>query len=537
MNLKKIFKKTICVLVFVGFVFQTNLSKGTWSDTCESFQEIIDNVMRMQVMGLCDMHTIVGGALVVTGGSLGIVSIGGFIRQLSTQKIGSKPATEPDVISVNPVDSHDAVDAGSNDTNNNNNENNNNLKESKKESDDFLFEVDKTVIEEDEVQHVNISDHAILIPFVEKKKQNTILQLEFGGPEHIPTEINQLITILNHPLFGKEGRRKPTLYPYLLVGSPGAGKTTYAQAIAEETRRNLVKISCQNLLNKYMGSANSELNVIFERINHYKPVIVFCDEIDTIASSRKESKSAADTDCNNATCNFWLKVDECIRDPQILIIAATNRYKDLDSALKGRFKMIQIPALERIDRARILELHARSLGVPIRAHKKIFIWLAAMTPSFSGRLLKMLVNQAYFYALARNASLEKTIIEEQDFGQALKLLKEAQEPTHNKDDILKRAQLISAAFNIFHGATSSILQIIQMKNAQEQSEFNRFLTLASDPNASYYDKNMTEQERRDVAKGLIIIPKLLKHVPLLIPGIPEIWRRSTSYINNYFLRK
>ncbi|MFB6232394.1 MAG: CDC48 family AAA ATPase [Salinibacter sp.] len=147
----------------------------------------------------------------------------------------------------------------------------------------------------------------------------------------------------------------------LLAGPPGCGKTLLAQALATETESNFISVKGPELLSKYIGESEQKVREIFRKAREAAPCIVFFDEIDAIAPSRRgESEGAGVSE--RVLAQFLVEMDgiEDLRD--VVVMAATNRLDRIDPALlrPGRFDdLIRVDVPDAEARRAILEVHLR----------------------------------------------------------------------------------------------------------------------------------------------------------------------------------
>jgi transitional endoplasmic reticulum ATPase len=147
----------------------------------------------------------------------------------------------------------------------------------------------------------------------------------------------------------------------LLAGPPGCGKTLLAQALATETESNFISVKGPELLSKYIGESEQKVREIFRKAREAAPCIVFFDEIDAVAPSRRgESEGSGVSE--RVLAQFLVEMDgiEDLRD--VVVMAATNRLDRIDPALlrPGRFDdLIRVDAPDAEARRAILEVHLR----------------------------------------------------------------------------------------------------------------------------------------------------------------------------------
>ena len=164
----------------------------------------------------------------------------------------------------------------------------------------------------------------------------------------------------------------------LLFGPPGCGKTMLAKALAKESEATFINIAASVLTNKWYGESNKLVAGLFSLARKTQPSIIFIDEIDSFLRERTKGDHEV-TGMMKAefmTCvigNFH-SFFRCLTDrfvwnflrlwdgllsatDRILVLGATNRPNDIDSAILRRMPKrfgIGLPNLEQ--RVKILKL-------------------------------------------------------------------------------------------------------------------------------------------------------------------------------------
>jgi SpoVK/Ycf46/Vps4 family AAA+-type ATPase len=87
------------------------------------------------------------------------------------------------------------------------------------------------------------------------------------------------------------------------------------------------------IMSKYYGESESRLAEIFEAASAMGSVILFIDEVDSLATSRESGLHEA---TRRILSTLLRKIDSFESDGEVLVICATNRKKDLDPALISR---------------------------------------------------------------------------------------------------------------------------------------------------------------------------------------------------------
>ena len=122
----------------------------------------------------------------------------------------------------------------------------------------------------------------------------------------------------------------------LLYGPPGTGKTLLAKAVAGEAGVSFLYMSGSEFIEMYVGVGAKRVRDLFDKARKKAPCIVFIDEIDAIGSKRTGQENSEDRKTINA---LLTEMDGFKESDNIIVIGATNRVDDLDSALlrPGRF--------------------------------------------------------------------------------------------------------------------------------------------------------------------------------------------------------
>ena len=102
---------------------------------------------------------------------------------------------------------------------------------------------------------------------------------------------------LRHRVYSGWGFREKLPYgrgvSMIFTGPPGTGKTMGAQVMAKELGMDIYRISLANVVSKYIGETEKNLNEIFEKAKSCR-VILFFDEADVLFSKRTEVKDSND---------------------------------------------------------------------------------------------------------------------------------------------------------------------------------------------------------------------------------------------------
>ena len=181
----------------------------------------------------------------------------------------------------------------------------------------------------------------------------------------------------------------------LLYGPPGTGKTLLARALAGESDVNFIHVAGPELLDKYVGESEKAVREVFERARQAAPSIVFFDEIDAIAGRRGETGESTE----RVVSQLLTELDGLTENPNLVVLAATNRRDALDPALlrPGRLEEhIEVPDPDADARREILDVHTREKPI---GEDVSLVDLAAETEGLSGAELDALVRDASMRAI------------------------------------------------------------------------------------------------------------------------------------------
>ena len=183
----------------------------------------------------------------------------------------------------------------------------------------------------------------------------------------------------------------------LLYGPPGCSKTLTAQAIATKYGLNFIAIKGGELISMYVGESERSIRELFRKARAAKPCVIFFDEIDSIASTRDNSKGL------NVVQTLLTEMDGFNSSEGVLILAATNKPEALDPAIMrpGRFDAhFYLGLPNTIARSEILDIKAK--GAP-GADTLDYGELAAKTDGYTGAEL------AKIYGIASGIALQRKI--------------------------------------------------------------------------------------------------------------------------------
>jgi len=156
-----------------------------------------------------------------------------------------------------------------------------------------------------------------------------------------------------HVVMGQWGfGRKLSLGKGLAVmfsGPPGTGKTMAAEVVARELEVDLYKVDLSQVVSKYIGETEKNLDQIFNAAEHANAILFF-DEADALFGKRSEVRDSHDRYANVEVSYLLQKMEEY----EGISILATNLRKHMDDAFLRRLQsVIEFPFPDTAHREQI----------------------------------------------------------------------------------------------------------------------------------------------------------------------------------------
>lgn len=149
-------------------------------------------------------------------------------------------------------------------------------------------------------------------------------------PLSIMNDLKGIINAVNHHI----GINK-----FLFVGSPGTGKTESVKQVARLIGKELLVVDFSHLVDSKLGQTVKNLATLFNEINNLpfkQNYIILFDEIDSIVLDRVNQNDLREM--GRVTSAFLKELDRL--SPEIVLIATTNLFENLDKAVTRRFDAI-----------------------------------------------------------------------------------------------------------------------------------------------------------------------------------------------------
>ena len=182
----------------------------------------------------------------------------------------------------------------------------------------------------------------------------------------------------------------------LFAGPPGTGKTMAAEVIAHQLRLDLYRIDLSQVVSKYIGETEKNLDRIFNAAENSNAILFF-DEADALFGKRSEVRDSHDRYANIEISYLLQKMEEY----QGISILATNLRQNLDDAFVRRLQaIIEFPFPDEESRRRIWET-VFPKEAPVA--QDVRFDLLAREVRLAGGNIKNIALAAAFYAAADGA--------------------------------------------------------------------------------------------------------------------------------------
>jgi cell division protease FtsH len=223
---------------------------------------------------------------------------------------------------------------------------------------------------------------------------------DVAGLDEAKAELEEVVEFLrDRKRFERLGARVPR--GILLHGPPGTGKTLLAKAVASASGANFYSQSASSFVEMFAGLGAARIRKLFEEARKHSPAIIFIDELDAVGTARLGGGFHREHD---QTLNQLLvELDGFNARDEVVVMAASNRLQDLDSALlrPGRFdRQVLVSAPDVAGRESILGVHTR--GKPLAPDVDLGV-IARQTAGLTGADLANLCNEAAIFAGRSNA--------------------------------------------------------------------------------------------------------------------------------------
>ena len=134
--------------------------------------------------------------------------------------------------------------------------------------------------------------------------------------------------------YGIEPRHK-----IMLVGEPGTGKTSFAEALSDKLMMPLYMVRYDALIGSYLGETAMRLRQLFDFVSTRK-CLLFFDEFDTIGKERGDAQELGEI--KRVVSSLLLMTDSL--PSYTIVLGASNHAELLDRAVWRRFQIrLELP--------------------------------------------------------------------------------------------------------------------------------------------------------------------------------------------------
>ncbi|CAG0917987.1 unnamed protein product [Notodromas monacha] len=245
-------------------------------------------------------------------------------------------------------------------------------------------------------RNLKLTEHELMIAsqLLEPKSLLTTWE-DIGGLTETIKELREtvILPLINRKLFNSRLLQPPK--GVLLHGPPGCGKTLLARATASESGMQFINLQVSILTDKWYGESQKLAAAVFSLAVKIQPCIVFIDEIDCFLRTRTGFDHEATAMMKSQFLSLWDGI-ATRNDCMVVVMGATNRPSDLDSAILRRMPCVfRVNLPNQPQRESILRLMLRNESVSDDVNLET---LAGRTDGFSGSDL---------YELCRTAAITR----------------------------------------------------------------------------------------------------------------------------------
>lgn len=211
---------------------------------------------------------------------------------------------------------------------------------------------------------------------------------DIAGLDNVKEAFREKVILpFEHPeIFTKFGKKAGG--GILLYGLPGTGKTMFAEAASNEIDATFISVKCSDIKSKWYGESEQKVKSIFTKARKSSRAIIFFDEFEAIGAKRTENSENGNNDLVPEILAEMQGVGTSKSNSTIVVIAATNKPWNIDSAFlrPGRFDdKIYVPLPDFTARKKLFELQLNKFPV---AEDFDYDYMARITEGFNGADIK-----------------------------------------------------------------------------------------------------------------------------------------------------
>lgn len=149
----------------------------------------------------------------------------------------------------------------------------------------------------------------------------------------IVEEVNEFIYEYSNSALLRAHSVEPR-HTILLVGPPGNGKTSLAEALATELSLPLLSIRYDAIVDSFLGETSNRLRKLIDYAT-LSPCVLFFDEFDAVGKERSDAQETGEI--KRVVSSLLVQMDHL--PSHTLIVCATNHPELLDRAVWRRFEV------------------------------------------------------------------------------------------------------------------------------------------------------------------------------------------------------
>jgi SpoVK/Ycf46/Vps4 family AAA+-type ATPase len=185
----------------------------------------------------------------------------------------------------------------------------------------------------------------------------------------------------------------------IFYGPPGTGKTLLARAVAHEVGGRMLVVRLPDVINKYAGDSEKNIQKIFAEAKKKSPSVVFIDEIDGIGQKRENADNDVGQGAltHNVVTTLLSEIDGIGKDMQnVYVIGTTNHPWALDDALtrSGRISdKLYIPLPKLKDRKELFKYYTKNMPVSHLDYLKLGLRSFGFSPADIKATTQIIANE------------------------------------------------------------------------------------------------------------------------------------------------
>ena len=185
----------------------------------------------------------------------------------------------------------------------------------------------------------------------------------------------------------------------IFYGPPGTGKTLLARAVAHEVGGRMLVVRLPDVINKYAGDSEKNIQKIFAEAKKKSPSVVFIDEIDGIGQKRENADNDVGQGAltHNVVTTLLSEIDGIGKDMQnVYVIGTTNHPWALDDALtrSGRISdKLYIPLPKLKDRKELFKYYTKNMPISHLDYLKLGLRSFGFSPADIKATTQIIANE------------------------------------------------------------------------------------------------------------------------------------------------